>query len=124
MTDALPNYEVLAIRYGSSTGRPGSQNFIMPDGHDGPMQMDFYVWAIRNGDRTIVVDTGFSPGASARRNRQFVHPPAEALDPDRLSAVDSVMADAVSFKYLPAPLSKAQLDDLVQIPERKPQPSR
>ncbi len=79
MTDPLPNYEVLAIRYGSSNGRPGSQNFIMPDGHDGPMQMDFYIWAIRGAGRTIVVDTGFSPGASTRRNRQFVHAPADAL---------------------------------------------
>ena len=31
------------------------------------------------------------------------------------------MADAVTYKYLAAPLSKAQLDELVQIPERKPQ---
>jgi hypothetical protein len=34
------------------------------------------------------------------------------------------MADAVSFKYLPAPLSKTQLDELIQIPERKPQASQ
>src|SRR3984885_4875882 len=75
----LPDYEILAIRFGSSSARPGSQNFIMPDGHDGPMQMDFYIWAIRGAGRTIVVDTGFSPGASTRRNRQFVHAPADAL---------------------------------------------
>jgi hypothetical protein len=24
---------------------PASQNFIMADGHDGPMPMDFYIWA-------------------------------------------------------------------------------
>ncbi len=29
------------------------------------------------------------------------------------------MADAVTFKYIPAPLSKPQLDELIQIPERK-----
>ena len=33
--------------------------------------------------------------------------------------VDDVMADAVTFKYIPAPLSKARLDELIQIPERK-----
>jgi glyoxylase-like metal-dependent hydrolase (beta-lactamase superfamily II) len=75
----LPHYEILAVRYGSSSARPGSQNFIMPDGHDGPMPMDFYIWAIRGDGRTIIVDTGFSAGASARRNRQFVHAPADAL---------------------------------------------
>ena len=79
MSEDLPTYEVLAVRFGSSRARPGSQNFIMPDGHDGPMQMDFYIWVIRREGRTIVVDTGFSPGASSRRNRQFVHAPAEAL---------------------------------------------
>ena len=63
-----------------------------------------------------------SEGAVKRALQEFL--PREALDPDRLSAVNSVMADAVSFKYLPAPLSKAQLDELVQIPERKPQASQ
>jgi hypothetical protein len=29
------------------------------------------------------------------------------------------MADAVAFKYIPAPLNKTQLDELIQIPERK-----
>ena len=79
MTEELPRYEILAVRYGTSSARPARQNFIMPDGHDGPMQMDFYIWVIRGGGRTIVVDTGFSAGASDRRNRQFVHAPAEAL---------------------------------------------
>ena len=74
-----PHYEILAVRYGTSSARPASQNFIMSDGHDGPMPMDFYIWVIRGEGRTIVVDTGFSAGASERRNRRFVHPPAEAL---------------------------------------------
>jgi len=96
-TTMLPDYEVLAIRFGSSSARPGSQNFIMPDGHDGPMQMDFYIWAIRHGDRTIVVDTGFSPGASSRRNRQFVHPPAEALG---MAGVDPAAVSDVVITHL------------------------
>ncbi len=32
--------------------------------------------------------------------------PREAVDPDRISGVDDVMADAVTFKYIPAPLTK------------------
>jgi len=64
--------------------------------------------------------SGMNKGAAKRALQEFL--PREALDPDRLSAVDSVMTDAVSFKYLPAPLTQAQLDQLVQIPERKPQP--
>jgi len=30
------------------------------------------------------------------------------------------MADAVAFKYIPAPLDAKRLDELIQIPERKP----
>lgn len=75
----MPSYEILALRFASSSARPGYQNFMMPDGHEGPMPMDFYIWAIRGGGRTIVVDTGFSAGASERRKRKFLHTPVEAL---------------------------------------------
>jgi NitT/TauT family transport system substrate-binding protein len=40
----------------------------------------------------------------------------ENLDPTRITGLDTVMADAVKFKYLPAPLSEAQLKELIQIP--------
>src|ERR1700730_7241645 len=79
MTTDLPHYEILAVRYGTSSARPASQNFIMADGHDGPMPMDFYISVIRGECRSIVGHAGFSTGASERRSRRFVHPPAEAL---------------------------------------------
>src|SRR5215471_1382393 len=41
----------------------------------------------------------------------------EAMRNDRLSDLDAVMADAVTLKYLDKPLTKAQLDELVQIPK-------
>ena len=40
----------------------------------------------------------------------------ENLDPTRISGLDGVMADAVKFKYLPAPLTEAQLKELIWIP--------
>jgi NitT/TauT family transport system substrate-binding protein len=36
------------------------------------------------------------------------------LDPDRAEELDAVMADAVSLKFLQAPLSKEQLAQLFQ----------
>jgi NitT/TauT family transport system substrate-binding protein len=42
--------------------------------------------------------------------------PKEALLPDRLSDLDGVMKDAVDLKFLDAPLTKEQLNDLFQIP--------
>jgi len=38
------------------------------------------------------------------------------LDPRRISGMDNIMMDAVKFKYIPAPLSDAQLKELIQIP--------
>lgn len=45
-------------------------------------------------------------------------PPA-AVNPDRISGIDEVMADAVSFKFIAAPLNKEQVAELIQIPERR-----
>ena len=43
----------------------------------------------------------------------------KGVDPDKVSDLDGVMKSAVDFRYIPAPLSKTQVDELVQIPPRK-----
>lgn len=58
MADPIP-YEVYAIKYGDHDRR-ASENFIGGDPHDGPMPLDYFVWAIKGADRTWVVDTGFT----------------------------------------------------------------
>lgn len=55
------------------------------------------------------------PESVARRVRDDLTS-KEDLNPDRLSGLDGVMADAVTFKYIPAPLSKEQQAELFQIP--------
>jgi len=45
--------------------------------------------------------------------------PKTALDPDRIEGIDGVMADAVTMKFIPAPLSKEQLAQFFQVPPRK-----
>jgi len=52
-------YEVYAVKYATREGTR-SGNFIGGDPHDGPMPMDYFVWLIRNTERTVVVDVGFS----------------------------------------------------------------
>lgn len=44
--------------------------------------------------------------------------PRAALDPDRIEGLNDVMADAVAFKFLSAPLRKEQLAELFQLPKR------
>jgi len=54
----LEPYEIYAIRYGHLE-RNASANFLGGDPHDGPMPLDYFVWAIVGNGRTIVVDLGF-----------------------------------------------------------------
>ena len=42
--------------------------------------------------------------------------PKDGLRVDRISGLDSIMADGVTYKYLSAPLSQQQLAELFQIP--------
>ncbi len=75
----VPQYEVFAIRY-AKVERTSQENFIFPDSHDGPMPMDYFVWAITGGGRTpIVVDTGFAQAAADARKRTLLRSPAEGL---------------------------------------------
>jgi NitT/TauT family transport system substrate-binding protein len=76
-----------------------------------------WVYSTPEGLRAYAQWASLSEATAQRALAEFL--PREAVDPDRISGVDDVMADAVTFKYIPAPLTKAQLDQLIQIPERK-----
>jgi glyoxylase-like metal-dependent hydrolase (beta-lactamase superfamily II) len=75
MSDA---YEIYAIKY-AHHDRTARDNFIGGDPHDGPMPLDYFVWAIVGEDRCFVVDTGFDDEAAKRRGRQMLRSPAEGL---------------------------------------------
>jgi NitT/TauT family transport system substrate-binding protein len=53
--------------------------------------------------------------AKAKRTRDDFYP-WDALNPDTITGLEAIAADAVNLKYLAAPLSKAQLDELVKLP--------
>ena len=73
-------YEVLALKYAELTTRKRFESFIAADEHDGPHPIDYFVWVIRNADRTIVVDTGFDAAEGAKRGRKVDRAPAAALE--------------------------------------------
>lgn len=72
------HYELYALKY-AHHARRRAENFIGGDPHDGPMPLDYFVWLIRGGGREIVVDTGFSAAMAAKRGRDHLRCPAEAL---------------------------------------------
>ena len=85
MADALPEYEVFAIRYATRDAKR-REHFIMGDPHDTPMPMYYFVWAAKSPDRTFIIDTGFTAEEGAKRKRTFLRcqpfnvPPLEKRD--------------------------------------------
>jgi glyoxylase-like metal-dependent hydrolase (beta-lactamase superfamily II) len=75
----LPQYEIFALRYGTMAKRSRRENFITQDPHDEPMPMDYFVWVVRNAERTILVDTGFSARQAKERGRTILRCPIESL---------------------------------------------
>jgi len=97
----IPEYDVFAIRYAWRDAKR-SDHFIGGDPHDGPMPMDYFTWVIRNQDRTVVVDTGFTAEVSARRGRTHLRCPIETLreldiDPD---TVDDVVLTHLHYDHV------------------------
>jgi NitT/TauT family transport system substrate-binding protein len=76
-----------------------------------------WVYSTPEGLTAYAKWANISEATAKRALAEFL--PKEAVDPDRISGVEDVMADAVTFKYIQAPLTKPQLDELIQIPERK-----
>jgi glyoxylase-like metal-dependent hydrolase (beta-lactamase superfamily II) len=71
-------YELYAIRY-AHHDRRASENFIGGDPHDGPMPLDYFVWAIVNPARTFILDTGFDAEMAKQRKRDFLRSPGDGL---------------------------------------------
>lgn len=76
------HYQVTIVKYGTrQTVRSDVYlNYHLYGEPDGPIGMDYFFWLIRNADRTIVVDTGFSAAGGARRHRTTLIEPRAAFD--------------------------------------------
>ncbi len=89
-------HRVYAIRYAHRVGQR-ADNFLGGDPHDGPMDMDYFVWAIVGKDRTWVVDSGFTAEEGAKRGRQVLRSAAEGL---ALIGIDAATVDDVIITHL------------------------
>ncbi len=78
MADLAP-YEVYAVRYAINPNQRASHNFVGGDPHDGPMPLDYFVWAVKGPEKVFLVDTGFDAKMAERRKRDFLGCPAETL---------------------------------------------
>src|SRR5665647_378301 len=58
------------------------------------------------------------PESMAKRVRDEFFPKS-LIDPDKIAGLDSLMAEAVNLKFIPTPLTKEQIAELIQISPRK-----
>jgi glyoxylase-like metal-dependent hydrolase (beta-lactamase superfamily II) len=91
MPSALPEFELFAIRYAARDAQR-SDHFIGGDPHDGPMPMDYFLWAAVSAEKTYVIDCGFTAEVAAKRKRTLLRDPVDALkligvDADRVTDV-------------------------------------
>lgn len=94
-------YEVFALRYAEMATRTRGEAFLFEDDHAAPYPLDYFIWLVRNGERTIVVDTGFDAPEANRRGRVHFREPADCLadfgvDP---AAVDTVIVTHLHYDH-------------------------
>jgi glyoxylase-like metal-dependent hydrolase (beta-lactamase superfamily II) len=89
-----PAYEVTAIRYGSLRARKSDlyYRFESYGEPDAEVEMAYYFWLLRAGERVVVVDTGFRRETAESRGRTLLVDPLDALaelgvDPERVETV-------------------------------------
>lgn len=71
------DYEVYALKYATRSDRTRANFFMFDDHNFEQASIDYYVWVIRNDQRTILVDTGFeSREADDRAAPLEIEPPA------------------------------------------------
>ncbi len=90
-------YEILVVKYAERANRVRGESFIMADDHASPHPMDYFVWVIRNTERTILVDTGFDEKEAASRDRKIIRTPAAALG---LLGIDATTIGEVVITHL------------------------
>ncbi|MDW4499169.1 N-acyl homoserine lactonase family protein [Sulfitobacter sp. D35] len=88
----MEDWQVYAVRYAERNERTRADSFLFDASHDTPHPMDYYVWVLRRGGETILVDTGYDRAEGATRGRPILMEPAEALaplgiTPDRISSI-------------------------------------
>ena len=92
-------YEVVAVRYATLRATKGALYYRWADTGepDGEQVMDYFFYVLRGGGREIVVDTGFDPVAGARRGRECLTEPVEAL---RLLGVNPAGVETLLITHL------------------------
>jgi len=94
-------WQVYAVKYAERNARTRADSFIFDDHPAAAHGMDYFVWVLRNGSRTIVVDTGYDSTEAARRDRPILRDPAQAVAALGVAAetVDTVIITHLHYDH-------------------------
>jgi glyoxylase-like metal-dependent hydrolase (beta-lactamase superfamily II) len=108
-------YEVLAIKY-AETVRASRDFYIFQDPHDGPLPISYFLWVVRNQERTIVIDTGFEEAAAKARGRNLLRHPVAALEAVGVEAseVETVILTHLHYDHAGTARSFPKAEFIVQ----------
>jgi len=77
----VKQWEVYAVKYADRNNRTRGDSFIFDDAHDTEHPMDYFMWLLRCGKETILVDTGYDEAEAKARGRPIELNPSDALAP-------------------------------------------
>lgn len=94
-------WNVYAVKYAERNARVRADSFIFDDHPAEPHGMDYFVWVLDNGQRKIVVDTGYDAAEASRRNRPILRDPAKAIESVGVNAetVDTVIITHLHYDH-------------------------
>lgn len=90
-------WKVYGVKYAERNNRTRADSFLFDDHPAAPHGMDYFVWVLDNGERRIVVDTGYDAAEGTRRNRPILRDPAQAIS---AVGVDAETVDTVIITHL------------------------
>ncbi len=77
----MSDWEIHAVKYADRNERRRVDSFIFDDNHDAPHPMDYFMWVLRRGHETLLVDTGYDAAEGKSRDRPIRMDPRDALAP-------------------------------------------
>ncbi len=81
-------WQVHAVKYADRNARTRADSFIFDDNHDAPHAMDYFMWVLRSGAQTILVDSGYESEEAVERDRPIRMEPHQALSPLGINPAD------------------------------------
>lgn len=81
-------WEIHALKYANRNARTRADSFTVDETPDQPHAMDYYIWLLRQGERVILVDTGYDEAEGSARQRPIRMDARTALAPMGLTPED------------------------------------